>query len=64
MTPRVTIYIFSREAFQISLLLYMIALGAEIIKPGVVTNFLNLNIILVVVLVSGITMALTEKKSH
>jgi hypothetical protein len=64
MSPRFKIYFFAKEAFQVSLLLYILALGAEMLRPGIVSNFLNLNIVLGVVLISGLSMAITEKSQR
>ncbi len=61
MSPRYKIFAIAREFFQGFLLLYMIFTVAEIIKPGIVINFFNLNYILIAVLVSGITMVMSDK---
>lgn len=50
----------SREIFQVSLVTYLILTLAETLKPGYVSNFLNMNYVLGVVLVTGVAMVLTE----
>jgi hypothetical protein len=50
--------IIAEELFQFSLITYLILLLAETVKEGFVTFFFDLNYLLVVVLVSGILMAL------
>lgn len=54
------LYTISIEIFQVSLVTYLILLIAETIKPGIVTYFFNLNILLVFVVSSGIIMVLTH----
>lgn len=54
------LYIIGTELFQVSLVTYLILLVAETIKPGMVTYFFNLNILLAVVVISGSTMVLTN----
>ena len=52
--------IIAEEFFQISLITYLILLLAETIKEGFVSYFLDLNIILGVVIISGLCMILTH----
>lgn len=49
----------SEELFQVSIVLYLILLLAETVKAGFVSNFFNLNILLWIVLISGVGMILT-----
>lgn len=54
-------FLASREVFQIALLTYMLFVVVETVLPGIVGNFFNMNYLLVLVLVSGIVMVLTER---
>src|SRR5882724_5221310 len=56
------IYIFAEEFFQFSLITYLILLFAETLQTGFVSYFFNLNILLGVVLISGITMLITQRE--
>jgi len=56
---KIKIYLIVKEIFQYSLVTYLILLLAESIKEGIVSYFFNLNILLGVVLISGIIMILT-----
>lgn len=58
------LYIFSKELFSASLLVYLVLLILETIKSGFVTFFFNINIILILVLISGIIMVVTESKNR
>lgn len=60
------IHIVAQEAFQIFLVTYLCLLLLETIKIGFVSYFFNLNILLIIVLVSGVAMVLThsEKKKN
>lgn len=60
MKKKLTLAILSQELFQFSLVTYLILLLAETIKEGFVSYFFNLNILLGVVLVSGVVMVLTH----
>lgn len=48
--------IIAREVFQVSLVTYLILLILESIKSGFVGNFVNINYLLPVILISGIAM--------
>lgn len=52
--------VISKDLFQVSLVTYLILLLLETVKTGFVSFFLDLNIILWVVLVSGVIMVLTD----
>lgn len=52
--------IFITEFFQVSLVTYLILLLLETVIPGYVSNVFNLNILLGVVLVSGILMVISD----
>src|SRR5947207_669165 len=56
------VHLLSEEFFQYSLITYLILLLAETLKEGFVSFFFNLNILLVVVLVSGVVMVLTHNE--
>lgn len=56
--------IISKELFQTSLVTYLILLLAETVKTGFVSFFFNMNILVGVVLVSGIVMTLTEDETE
>lgn len=53
-------HLVAEEFFQYSLITYLILLFAETIKEGFVSFFFDLNILLVVVLLSGVIMVLTH----
>jgi hypothetical protein len=55
---KIILKIICQEVFQVSLGGYLILLVAETIRSGFVSNFFDLNILLVVILVSGIGDAL------
>jgi hypothetical protein len=50
----------SREFFQVFLVTYLILTLAETYREGFVSNFFNINYLLIVVLLSGVAMVLTE----
>jgi hypothetical protein len=50
----------AKEFFQVSLVTYLLLTLAETLKEGFVSNFFNMNYLLVVVLVTGVGMVLTE----
>jgi hypothetical protein len=52
--------IFITEFFQVSLVTYLVLLLLETVSPGYVSNVFNLNILLGVVLVSGILMVISD----
>ena len=61
---RFKLYVLGREFFETSLITYMVLAVAEALRPGTVDNFFNPHILLGVVLASGLTMALAEKKEY
>src|ERR1051326_1122146 len=54
-------HIISEEFFQFALVTYLMLTLAETVKTGFVSNFLNPNIILGIVLLGGVTMVLTHE---
>src|SRR5258706_14036148 len=54
------IHVITEEFFQFSLVTYLLLLLAETMLEGSVTRYFNLNILLSIVLASGITMVLTK----
>jgi hypothetical protein len=59
---RLNTNIAAREFFQTSLVTYLVLTLAETLKTGVVSNFFNMNYLLLVVLVTGLAMVLTESE--
>jgi len=51
------------DLFNISLVTLVIYFIIEIFKPGFVTNYLNLNIFLLLVILTGIIEVIINKKS-
>lgn len=51
-----------KEVFQISLISYLVFYLIEDFKPGFITNYFNLNIILILTIISGIITVLFEGK--
>src|SRR5258706_5752120 len=58
---RLKTHIFSEEIFQFSLITYLVLLLSESLKTGFVSNFINLNIPLFIVLITGVLMVLTQQ---
>jgi regulator of PEP synthase PpsR (kinase-PPPase family) len=56
------INIASKEFFQAALVTYLLLTLAETVKEGVVSNFFNMNYLLLLVLVTGVAMVLTEQE--
>lgn len=54
------ISIIGQEVFQASLVTYLLLTLAETFREGFVSNFFNMNYLLLVVLVIGVAMVLTE----
>lgn len=52
--------IVTKEFFQATLVTYLLLTLAETLKEGFVSNFFNMNYLLVAVLVSGVAMVLSE----
>ena len=51
------------DVFVVALVAFVIYFFADLVKPGLVTNYINLNILLLFVIASGITtILLTEGK--
>lgn len=57
---KIKIYVISQELFQFSLITYLILFIFEVFKEGFVSNFFNINILLVIVLASGMGMVLAH----
>ncbi len=62
MTKRYKLYIIARELFQAMLVTYMILIVVETLRSGYVSNFFNLNYLLIGVLITGIIMVITDSK--
>ena len=60
MSMKQAVNISSREFFQTSLVTYLLLTLAETLSEGFVSNFFNMNYLLLVVLVTGVVMVLTE----
>lgn len=60
MSAKQNMNIASREFFQTSLVTYLLLTLAETLSEGFVSNFFNMNYLLLVVLVTGVVMVLTE----
>lgn len=58
------IHLIIEPFFQYALVTYLILLLAETIKEGIVSFFFNINILLGIVLVSGIIMVLTQDEAY
>lgn len=56
-----TVNLISKEAFQVFLVTYLLLTLTETVKTGFVSNFFNMNYLLLVVLVAGVAMVLTEE---
>ena len=61
---KVKIHIIAQEIFQYSLITYLILQIAEIINQGFVSNFFNINILLILILVCGIIMVITNDENN
>ena|SRR6266700_2242071 len=59
---KIKINIIFNEIFQYMLVTYLILLLAETVQEGIVSYFFNLNILLGIILASGIIKVLTEDK--
>lgn len=55
--------IISQEVFQFSLIAYIILILIEMLKEGFVSSFLNINILLGIVLISGLIMVITHNEN-
>lgn len=64
MTLRNKLYIMGSELFQAVLVTYMLLTVAETLRVGTVSNFLNMNYLLIVVLVAGIVMVSAESEKE
>ncbi|MBW3538351.1 hypothetical protein KY386_02570 [Candidatus Parcubacteria bacterium] len=60
MKARLYANIVAREFFQTALVTYLLLTLAETLREGFVSNFFNMNYLLLVVLVTGVVMVLTE----
>lgn len=59
---KLKIHLIAEGIFQYSLITYLLLLLAETIQEGFVSFFFNLNLLLIVVLISGIMMVLTHEE--
>ena len=59
---RITVHIVAREFFQVSLVTYLLLTLAETLDTGFVSNFFNLNWLLLVVMATGVAMVLSEER--
>lgn len=50
------------DVFAISLVTFVVYFFADVIKPGLVTNYINLNMLLLFVIASGIATVLTDQE--
>jgi hypothetical protein len=50
----------SYEFFQVSLIVYMLLVLVEILQPGVVSTFFNINYLLLFVLITGIISVISQ----
>ncbi len=50
----------AHDVFVIALVTFVVYFFADIIKPGLVTNYINLNALLLFVIASGIATVLTN----
>ena len=60
MIRKQTLHAASKEFFGASLAVYLLIILAETLKSGYVSYFFNINFLLIVVLVTGVTMVLTD----
>lgn len=60
---KIKLHIIAEEFFQYSLVTYLFLLIAESLKEGLVSLFFNFNVLLIIVILSGLIMALTDYKS-
>jgi hypothetical protein len=65
-TVKVKVFLLTKEIFQFSLVIYLILFLIETYKMGTVSYFFNLHLILVVIILSGMLMLLTntDKEIH
>lgn len=61
MTLKFKLHIIGREFFRVSLPVYVALVLSDIIFLGIVSNFFNLNYLLLVVVVSGMIMVATSE---
>lgn len=54
----------AKDIFKISGISYVIFFILDFLNPGFVVNFLNLNLILIICIISGIITALIYKKNN
>jgi hypothetical protein len=64
MSITTTINIVGREFFQVFLVTYLLLTLTETWRQGFVSNFFNMNWLLLIVLVSGVAMVLTEPEER
>jgi len=56
------IHIVGKEFFQVALITYLILVVADTVRAGAVSNFFSLNILLIIVLITGSAMVITEPR--
>ncbi|MGH7204035.1 MAG: hypothetical protein ACREHC_06345 [Candidatus Levyibacteriota bacterium] len=61
---KIKLHVVSEQFFQYSLMTYLLLLLTETIKEGLVSFFFNLNILLGVVVLSGIVMITTHNEKY
>ena len=54
----------THDVFVISLVTFIVYFFADVIKPGLVTNYINLNMLLLFVIASGIGAVLTPLEAR
>jgi hypothetical protein len=59
---KIRIHVISKEILQYSFITYLLLIFSEALKPGLVSYFFNLNIVLVVVLLSGFIWVVTRNE--
>ncbi|MDQ3089622.1 MAG: hypothetical protein M3Q24_00510 [bacterium] len=55
-------YVISREFFHGLLVTYIFLTIAETLRAGIVSNYFNLNYLLIAVLIFGVVMVVTDEK--
>lgn len=56
------IKILVRDIFLVALVTFIVYFFADLVKPGFVTNYINLNVLLLFVIGSGILTVLTSQE--
>ena len=63
-TAKRAVHIIVRELFQFSIIIYLILFLAELMKEGFVSYFFNPSILLIVIIISGISMIITQSENE